>query len=222
MNLSISSNLKGKAEQSVLITGSAPTYAQAESQMKTLQAIFQSGSLPVPIKIISINSISSQTSVQFINQIYILLFAAFLVVAIVAFLRYRDYKIALLIFITSLSEIFIVIGIAALIKWTLDIPSIAGIIASIGVSIDDQIIITDEFIRGSSSIEYATNRKRISRAFFIIFVSFFSFAAIMVPLFFSTSSLFTGFALTTTLAALVGLLITRPAYANMLIKVKSL
>ncbi|MDP8012901.1 MAG: hypothetical protein RAK22_02250, partial [Nanoarchaeota archaeon] len=144
MNLSISSNLKGKPEQSVLITGSGATYDQAESQMKLLQAIMQSGSLPVPIKIVSISSVSSQTSVQFIDQIYVLLFVAFAVVASVAFIRYRDKKIALLIFITSVSEIFIVIGIAALIRWTLDVPSIAGIIASIGVSVDDQIIITDE------------------------------------------------------------------------------
>ncbi|MDP8013061.1 MAG: protein translocase subunit SecD, partial [Nanoarchaeota archaeon] len=86
-------------------------------------------------------------------------------------------------------------------------------------SVDDQIIITDEIRRGANQIEYTGIKKRINRAFFIIFVSFFSFAAIMVPLFFSTSSLFTGFALTTTLAALIGLLITRPAYANMLMKV---
>ncbi len=108
------------------------------------------------------------------------------------------------------------IGVAAAIKWTLDVPSIAGIIASVGISVDDQIIITDEIIRGKNKLEYATIKKRVQRAFFIIFVSFFSFAAIMFPLFFSTASLFTGFALTTILASLIGLLITRPTYARIL------
>jgi Preprotein translocase subunit SecD len=100
------------------------------------------------------------------------------------------------------------------------VPSIAGIIASIGVSVDDQIIITDEILRGSSSVEFTNIKKRIRRAFFIIYVSFFSFAAIMFPLFFSTSTLFTGFALTTILAMLVGLLVTRPAYGQIITKIK--
>ena len=219
-NLSIESTLKGVAAQTVLITGSGATYQQAENNMKTLQAIFQSGSLPVPIKISSIDSVSPVVGGQFISQIYLLLIAAFIGIAVVVFLRYKDYKISLLILLTSAAEIFIVIGIAALIKWTLDVPSIAGIIASIGVSVDDQIIITDEILRGSSSVEFTNIKKRIRRAFFIIYVSFFSFAAIMFPLFFSTSTLFTGFALTTILAMLVGLLVTRPAYGQIITKIK--
>ncbi|MCW1301771.1 MAG: hypothetical protein OH316_01390 [Candidatus Parvarchaeota archaeon] len=219
-NLSIESTLKGVAAQTVLITGSGSTYQQAYTNMKTLQAIFQSGSLPVPIKIASINSVSPIVGGQFISQIYILLIVAFIGIAIVVFLRYKNYKISLLILMTSAAEIFIVIGIAALIKWTLDVPSIAGIIASIGVSVDDQIIITDEILRGSSTVEFTNIKKRIKRAFFIIYVSFFSFAAIMFPLFFSTSTLFTGFALTTILATLVGLLVTRPAYGQIITKIK--
>ncbi len=219
-SLSISSNLKGQAEQTITISGSASTYQQALTQMKTLQSVFESGSLPTPIKIISIQSVSSTTGSQFINEIYILLFAAFVAVAVVVFLRYKDYRIASLILGTSVAEIVIVIGLAALIHWTLDIPSIAGIIASIGISVDDQIIITDEIIRGASQAEFTAVKKRVKRAFFIIFVSFFSFAAIMFPLLFSTASLFTGFALTTILASLIGLLITRPSYAQMIGKIK--
>ncbi len=219
-SLSISSDLKGQAEQTITISGSASSYQQALTQMKTLQSVFESGSLPTPIKIISIQSVSSTTGSQFINEIYILLFAAFIAVAIVVFLRYRDYRVSSLILGTSVAEIVIVIGLAALIHWTLDIPSIAGIIASIGISVDDQIIISDEIIRGAAQVEYAAVKKRVKRAFFIIFVSFFSFAAIMFPLLFSTASLFTGFALTTILASLIGVLITRPAYAEIISRVK--
>ncbi len=219
-SLSISSSLKGSTTQEIVITGSAATSQQAYSQMKTLQSVFESGSLPTPIKITSIQSVSSATGSQFLNQIFILLFAAFVAVSVVIFLRYKDYKVSALILLTSVAEIFIVIGVAALIHWTLDVPSFAGIIASIGISVDDQIIITDEIIRGSSQRELTSVKRRITRAFFIIVVSFFSFAAIMFPLLFSTASLFTGFALTTILASFVGLLITRPAFAQIVSKIK--
>ncbi len=214
-SLQVNSNLKGQVQQVIQIQGYGATYQQAYNNMKTLQAILESGSLPIAVKIVSINSVSPVEGTQFIGQIYILLLSAFVVTSIVIFLRYRNYKISAMILMTSAAEIFVVIGLAALIHWTLDIPSIAGIIASVGISVDDQIIITDEIRRGSTIAEGASVKKRIQRAFFIITVSFLSFAAIMFPLFFSTASLFTGFALTTILASLVGLLITRPAYAKM-------
>ncbi|MCL4373047.1 hypothetical protein M1384_03220 [Candidatus Parvarchaeota archaeon] len=218
--LLISENILTNFNGAITIEGGGVDQQQAATDMKTLQAVMQSGSLPVPLKIISISSVSPTAGSQFINQIYILLLIAFLLVSIVIFLRYRDYKISSLILLTSITEIFIVIGVAAAIHWTLDIPSMAGIIASIGISVDDQIIITDEMRRGSSQLEYAVTKKRISRAFFIIFVSFFSFAAIMFPLLFSTASLFAGFALTTILASLIGLLVTRPAYAKIIGKIE--
>ncbi len=220
-SLSISPSLRNSVVQTISITGSAATYQQAYSEMKTLQSTFESGSLPTPIKVTSIQSVSSTAGSQFLNQIFVLLFAAFVAISLVIFLRYKDYKVSALILFTSIAEIFIVIGVAALIHWTLDVPSFAGIIASIGISVDDQIIITDEIIRGSSQSEFAAMKRRITRAFFIIIVSFFSFAAIMFPLLFSTASLFTGFALTTILASLIGLLITRPAFAQILGKMKS-
>ncbi len=219
-SLSISSNLKGQRQQDILITGSAASQAQALDQMKTLQSVFESGSLPIPIKIVSIDSVSSSTGSQFVGQIYLLLIAAVIAISLVVFIRYKDVRVSSMILLTSLAEIFIVIGVAALIHWTLDIPSIAGIIASIGISVDDQIIITDEIIRGSAQMEFAAVKKRVKRAFFIIFVSFFSFSAIMFPLLFSTASLFSGFALTTILASLIGILITRPAFAQIISKVK--
>ncbi len=218
--LLISTNILTNFNGAITIEGSGADQQQATLDMKTLQAIMQSGSLPVPLKIVSISSISATAGSQFISQIYILLLIAFVLISIVIFLRYRDYKISTMILITSITEIFIVIGIAATIHWTLDIPSMAGIIASIGISVDDQIIITDEMRRGSTQAEYAVTKKRINRAFFIIFVSFFSFAAIMFPLLFSTASLFAGFALTTILASIVGLLVTRPAYARIISKLE--
>ena len=218
--LSISINILTNFNGAITIQGGGSDQQQATADMKTLQAIMQSGSLPVPLKIISISSVSPTAGTQFISQIYVLLMIAFVLVSAVIFLRYRDYKVSSLILLTSVAEIFIVIGVAAAIHWTLDIPSMAGIIASIGIAVDDQIIITDEMRRGSSQAEYAATKKRIGRAFFIIFVSFFSFAAIMFPLLFSTASLFAGFALTTILASLIGLVVTRPAYARIIGKLE--
>ncbi len=215
-SLQLGSSLKQSPSQNAVVEGSAPTLSLAQQNMKSLQAIMQSGALPVPVSIAGINFVSSSQGTAFLSQIYLILVIEFVVVSLFTFIRYRDVKISAYILLTGISEIIIVLGIAAAIHWTLDIESFAGILASVGVAIDDQIIITDEVLRGSKKVEFASLEERISRAFFIIFLSFILYSATMIPLMFATSTLFTGFALTSVLAYLVGLLITRPAYGELI------
>ena len=118
------------------------------------------------------------------------------------------------------SEVFITLGIAALIKWNLDAPSIAGIIAGIGTGVNDQIVIIDESVsdkaNNSSSI-----KERIKRALFIIVGAFLTIVAAMIPLFWAGAGLLRGFALTTIIGVSVGILVTRPAFADMLKKIEA-
>ena len=114
--------------------------------------------------------------------------------------------------ITLFSEIFIIIGLAALFKQSIDSAAIAGIIAAIGTGLDDQIVIADEIVKGQQD----TIRQSIKKAFFIIFVAFAATVAAMLPLLWAGAGLLKGFALATIAGVVIGVFITRPAYAAVL------
>ncbi|MDY6778282.1 MAG: hypothetical protein SVU32_06440 [Candidatus Nanohaloarchaea archaeon] len=97
---------------------------------------------------------------------------------------------------------------------SLDLAAIAGIIAAVGTGVDDQIIITDE-----RSVERDLSlRKQLRRAFFVIFTSAFSTIGAMLPVNYIGAGAVKGFAITTILGVIIGVVITRPAYAAVLEK----
>ena len=113
-----------------------------------------------------------------------------------------------------LSEVFLTLALAALIGWNIDLASIAGLIVAIGTGVDDQIVIADETLFGQGGAgEGSSWKDKLKRAFFIIFASYFTLVAAMVPLLFAGAGLLKGFAITTILAVSIGVFITRPAYA---------
>jgi len=91
-------------------------------------------------------------------------------------------------------------------------PSIAGIIAGMGTGVNDQIVILDESV---SNLRISM-KERIKRALFIIIGAFFTIVAAMLPLFWAGAGLLRGFALTTIIGVTVGILITRPAFAEVI------
>ncbi len=110
----------------------------------------------------------------------------------------------------------ILIPLLGLMSWTIDLPAIAGIVAVIGTGMDDQIIIADETLSGRKDKRVYSLRERIKRAFFIIFGSAATTIAAMTPLMFIGIGLVRGFAITTIVGVLIGILITRPAYAKII------
>ena len=112
----------------------------------------------------------------------------------------------------------ILIPLIGMMSWTIDLPAIGGIIAAIGTGMDHQIIIADETLRGRKlSLKIPMSIKdKIKRAFFIIFGAAATTVAAMVPLMFLGVGLVRGFAITTIVGVLVGVLITRPAYARII------
>ncbi|HIH61422.1 MAG TPA: preprotein translocase subunit SecD, partial [Methanobacteriales archaeon] len=56
---------------------------------------------------------------------------------------YRTPILVLPIFFTTLAELILILGVAAIIRWNIDLAAIAGILAAIGTGVDDQIIMTD-------------------------------------------------------------------------------
>jgi preprotein translocase subunit SecD len=218
-SLQISTGLKGQAATDIEISGPGlgvdrdNAIKDATKNMNKLQTVLITGSLPTKLDIVKLDTISPVLGEQFTkNAISIILFAI-VAVSLVILIRYRDLKVALPIIIISSSEVLIILGIAALIKYNIDIAAIAGIIAAVGTGVDSQIVIADEILSGKKREEFLSLKEQIKRAFFIIFVAYATGVASMIPLFWAGAGLFTGFAVTTILGISIGVFITRPAFA---------
>lgn len=220
--LLISDGLKGMETTQITISGSGAgadregAYNSAQANMKKLQTILITGSLPYKLEIVKLDSTSPVLGKEFTKNIVYLGLVVFAIVSFLIFVKYRKIKITLSVILTMFSEVLITLGIASMIKWNLDAPSIAGIIAGIGTGVNDQIVIIDE----SVSSEQENLKERIKRAFFIIVGAFFTIIAAMLPLFWAGAGLLKGFALTTIIGISVGILITRPAFGDLIKKIQ--
>lgn len=218
--LNIGSDLKGKAVTDIQISGSGVGSTQQEAifdslqNMKRLQTILITGSLPVKLEVEKIDAISPVLGESFVKNSVFVALLAMLAVALVIFVRYRSLKVSVPMLLTMLSEVIILLGIAALIRWNIDLAAIAGIIVSVGTGVDDQIVITDETMKkGGAALNW---RQRIKNAFFIIMGAYFTTVVAMVPLLFAGAGLIKGFALTTIIGVSIGVFVTRPAYAKVI------
>ncbi|MDP4012213.1 MAG: hypothetical protein Q8R00_01240 [Candidatus Nanoarchaeia archaeon] len=217
-SLNIAADLKGRELTAILISG--PGYGETEeaayndaiASMNQLQTILISGSLPLKLEIIKLDTISPVLGQEFVKNAILTGMLALLGVTLVIYIRYRRLLITVPVLITSLSELIMTLGFAALISWNLDIASIAGLIAAVGTGVDDQIVILDELIKGES--KYINWKDRIKRAFGIIFGAYLTLAVAMIPLWNAGAGLLRGFAVTTLVGITVGVLITRPAFAS--------
>lgn len=218
--LFIGGDMRGKPTQNIQISGSGSGATRQEAitdsanNMKNLQTLLITGSLPVKLNIVKTDSISPILGEQFTKNALLVGLAAILAVSIFIFIRYRRLKLSIPLLITILAEVIIILGIASGIGWNLDLAAIAGIIIAIGTGIDHQIIIIDEALK-SKRKNLAWNES-LKRAFFIIFAAFFTTVTAMFVLFVSGAGLFRGFALTTIIGVVVGVLISRPAFAKII------
>lgn len=223
-SLFISSGLRGQATTQISIQGSGngatneDALKDAKASMKRLQTILITGSLPYKLEIVKLDTISPSLGKEFAKNISLLGLVVFAIVSIAIFVRYRKIKLTLAVIMTMFSEVVITLGIAAFIRWNLDAPAIAGIIAGIGTGVNDQIVIIDESVsRGGQTLSV---KHRVKRALFIILGAFVTIVAAMLPLFWAGAGLFRGFAFTTILGVTVGILITRPAFADVIKRIE--
>ena len=220
--LQISSSLKGSETTDILISGSGlgddqeTALNDALTNMGKLQTVLITGSLPFELEIVKIDSISPVFGETFLNNAVLAGLVAILGVIGVVFFRYRNFKIIIPMAITLFSEIFIILGFAGLFRWNLDLAAIAGIIASVGTGVDDQIVITDEILRGKEI--YSSWKEKLKRAFYIIMVAYAATFAAMLPLIWAFAGLLRGFAIATLVGVSIGVFITRPAFGAMLEK----
>ncbi|MBI5398417.1 hypothetical protein HZB03_03035 [Candidatus Woesearchaeota archaeon] len=217
-SLNIGASLKGQAATDIQISGSGSGSTQANAMqsaldnMKNLQTVLATGSLPVKLHIVKTDAISPTLGDEFVRSTLLMTLLATLAVVLVIFVKYREWKITAPIAVTMIAEIVILLGVAALIGWNLDLAAIAGIIVAVGTGVDDQIVITDETLRAGRR-ENLNWRDRFKRAFFIIMAAYLTAVVSMIPLLFAGAGLLKGFALTTIIGVSVGVFVTRPAYA---------
>ncbi len=212
----------GQPSTTVEISGGEQTKEEAVKEAKSIQTLLQSGSLPVKVKIVGVSSVSAELGDQFINGALIAGFLALLVISAIIILKYRQIILVIPILLTSIAELILILGTAALINWNIDLAAIAGIIAAIGTGVDDQIIITDEVLKGFKEKKRISGvRTQIKKAFFVIFAAAGTLIAAMLPLAYIGFSrgatgigVLSGFAFTTVIGVLVGIFITRPVYAK--------
>ncbi|MAG38021.1 hypothetical protein CMI45_01370 [Candidatus Pacearchaeota archaeon] len=222
-SLLISSNLRGQITSQISIQGSGQgitredAFNNAKSDMSRLQTILITGSLPYKLEIVKLDTISPLLGASFAYLILLAGSAAIVLVSLIVLIRYRNFKSSLALLLTSFSELLIILGFAALIRWNLDLPSIAGILATIGTGVDQQIVILDE----ASKEKTLGINQRLKRALFVIVTAYLTSVVALLPLWWAGAGLFKGFAFTTILGITAGVLITRPAFADIIGRIES-
>lgn len=182
-------------------------YKLASESVKKIESILKGGSLPVQISLGSRTTLPASLGREFLNLSLIGIAGALLAISILIGLRYRNIKATLPIIVISITELIILLAILG--SFTIDLAAMAGIIAAIGVGVDAQIVITDEILKKSEE----DTEERIGHAFAIIKTNVIVASLSMIPLLFSGLVEIIGFAISTILGSLLGYLLSRPAYA---------
>jgi len=192
-------------------TGSA-----GQSQAQDVSIQMRAGALPVSVVPVSSGQVPAEQGAEFRMLVVVAMILAQCAIGAIMYFRYREPRIILPMFITSVSEVIILLGVAAVINWQIDLPSVAGIIAVIGTGVDQLIIITDEVMTTGKAPTTKKILQKLSTAFKIIVSSAATVVAAMIPLWYLGFGELQGFALTTILGVFIGILITRPAYGRII------
>jgi len=188
------------------------------SEARDLAINLRAGALPARLDIQGgdVEFVSPRLGSQFRFYSLITGIIAVLAVAGVVFLRYGDPKVAAPMVVTALSEVVILLGFAATVGLALNLSHIAGLIAVIGTGVDDLIIIADEVMAEGDVSSDRVFSNRFRKAFWIIGAAAITTVIAMSPLAILSLGDLRGFAIVTILGVFIGVLITRPAYGDIL------
>ncbi|KKH50979.1 preprotein translocase subunit SecD [Methanosarcina sp. 1.H.A.2.2] len=184
----------------------------AKTEAETLQIHLRAGALPVNVVLVGSGHVDASLGEQFKTEAVIAGLLSLIAVAAVVFRRYRRPEILVPMVGTSVSEVIMILGVAAAIGWQLDLAAIAGIIAAIGTGIDHLVIITDEVLYEGKLPPTKVFLSRIGKAFAIIFGAAATTIIAMSPLVVMGFGALKGFAITTIIGVFIGVVIARPVY----------
>ncbi|MFC7071969.1 preprotein translocase subunit SecD [Halovenus rubra] len=188
-------------------------------EAQQLEINLRSGALPTELSIESASFISPSQAQQFKPLALLTAITAWITVAFVVYIWYRDVRVAVPMFLTATSEVFLLLGFAASFGMALDLSHIAGLIAVIGTGLDDLIIMADEILQRKERVETGrVFQSRFRKAFWIIAMAAGTTIIAMSPLAVLSLGDLQGFAIITIIGVLIGVGITRPAYGDVLRK----
>ena len=104
-----------------------------------LALLLRSGALPAPLNIIEERTVGPDLGQDSINAGMIALAIGFLLVIIFMFIKYKVF--GLITNVTLIINLFILLGVLTLFEATLTLPGIAGIILTIGMAVDANVLI---------------------------------------------------------------------------------
>ncbi len=104
-----------------------------------LALLLRSGALPAPLTIIEERTVGPDLGQDSINSGIIALAIGFLLVIVFMFFKYKIF--GLIANITLLVNLFLLIGILTIFEATLTLPGIAGIILTVGMAVDANVLI---------------------------------------------------------------------------------
>lgn len=214
----LSSSAAQQLEQGPIYSWQASTGPDEEGKKRAeqLQIHLRAGALPVNVQVIGAGHVDAILGSKFKTQSLIAGFISLLAVALIVYRKYHQKEILIPMIGTSISELIMILGVAGAIGWQLDLASIAGMIASIGTGIDDVVIITDEVLFEGKLPPTKIYRSRITKAFSIILAAAATVIIAMGPLILMGFGTLKGFAITTIVGVLIGVLITRPVYGKLI------
>jgi len=191
---------------------------RSTDEAQRLQVNLRAGALPTRLAVEDGTVLFLQQSLgdRFKWQALLTGLIAWLAVSGSVFLRYRNPRVAAPMLATAAAEVYLLLGFAAAIGLPLNLSYIAGFIAVIGTGVDDLLIIADEILNEG---EIATGRvfqNRFRKAFWVIGAAAVTTIIAMSPLAFLSLGDLQGFAIVTIVGVLIGVLVTRPAYGDVL------
>lgn len=198
-------------------SGQFVIFTPNRSVAQDLRTNLQTGALDASLDLENATTsfISGTRAEQYKSTVFLTGLAAVLAVSLAVFLRYGRPGVALPMILTALAEVAILLAFAAAIRLPLDLSHLAGFIAVIGTGVDDLIIIADEVMTEDvRSDRVFTSRFR--KALWVIGVAAATTIIAMLPLTQLSLGDLQGFAIITILGVLVGVIITRPAYGDIL------
>ncbi len=104
-----------------------------------LALLLRSGALPAPLNIIEERTVGPDLGQDSINAGIIALFIGFFLVIIFIFIKYRIF--GLITNVTLIINLLILIGVLTIFEATLTLPGIAGIILTVGMAVDANVLI---------------------------------------------------------------------------------
>ena len=123
-----------------IISGSGQISGNFTFQSATdLALLLRSGALPAPLNIIEERTVGPDLGQDSINAGVFALLIGFLLVIFFMFFKYKIF--GLIANVTLLVNLFFLVGILTLFEATLTLPGIAGIILTVGMAVDANVLI---------------------------------------------------------------------------------